>query len=636
MCGICAVFGLFGESTESKAYCMTHLENMSKGIAHRGPDSSGQSLHAFGGEGHVRLALNGKASGAQPIINDGMSLLVNGEIWNNLKLRRELKNNVKFTTESDCEIIMHLFRERPETFINDLNGMFSFVLRDTRTDQIIIARDHGGILPMFWSSSKAIDMEELKKTDLKRHDTLKDREINGFTTWDNLAYTSVIPLGPSIKCVASDMRVLQDEKVCTVFEQFPPGHYFIGSAKTGAGKLVEWYRPQWKVDPEFMPPLKPYEQCVEEYRRLCIKTTIEQWTMRDSTVKAIIPISGGVDSSSIGGILQAYQNIESIRQDPSLEGKLWVPKDIDRSLFVTPYTKFTGPIHTCCTGLKAADGTILSEDVLEARKVVALIGSIHHEFLYTIEEAMESFSKVTKILETSWVTTNRAAMLQRLMARDLRKMGYIMVLTGSPQDEIWGGYACMKWCPSFIEFQKEIRRQVTGIYLKDVLRESKIFGWEGMEARPIFFCPVLTDYSMGEVHPLHKVSGKLGNGRIEKHLPRDALKMFMPDSIVSRGKIQLSDGQGALVIETMKSYSEANVSIEEMKDAIVKYPFNTPTTKEAYMIRQYFDKAFPSSSSIRTIPTGATISCSSTQAMVWNPDFAKCPDDSGLSVKVCS
>ncbi|KAI8851206.1 putative asparagine synthetase [Chytridium lagenaria] len=153
MCGIFAAFGLAkgGEAFRERAVAL------SKKIRHRGPDWSGVKVAGKSILCHERLAIVGVDSGAQPLTNEDETvfLTVNGEIYNHVTLRKQLKNPAKFKTHSDCEVILHMYEEMGADLVNHLDGMFSFVLYDSRKDLFLAARDHVGITTLYqgWRSS---------------------------------------------------------------------------------------------------------------------------------------------------------------------------------------------------------------------------------------------------------------------------------------------------------------------------------------------------------------------------------------------------------------------------------------------------------------------------------------------------
>ncbi|KAL6003288.1 asparagine synthetase [Asimina triloba] len=144
-------FSLFAEDPmlEYRRRC-SGLPQLARMLRHRGPDWSGLHCHEDCYLAHQRLAIMDPTSGDQPLYNEDKTIVVtvNGEIYNHEELRGKLKSH-KFRTGSDCEVIAHLYEEYGEEFVDMLDGMFSFVLLDTRDKSFIVARDAIGITPLY-------------------------------------------------------------------------------------------------------------------------------------------------------------------------------------------------------------------------------------------------------------------------------------------------------------------------------------------------------------------------------------------------------------------------------------------------------------------------------------------------------
>jgi asparagine synthase (glutamine-hydrolysing) len=158
---------------------------MARRVRHRGPDWSGVWIGDHAVLAHERLAIVGVESGEQPLQSrDGSLILaVNGEIYNHQELRSQHAPQEPFLTGSDCEVLLPLYRELGPAFIEQLNGIFAFVLHDSRDGHSLIARDPIGIIPLYMGRDR----------DGRLH-------------------------------VASEMKALLDH--CESIEEFPPGHVF--------------------------------------------------------------------------------------------------------------------------------------------------------------------------------------------------------------------------------------------------------------------------------------------------------------------------------------------------------------------------------------------------------------------------
>ncbi|MVO10833.1 asparagine synthase B [Flavobacterium sp. TP390] len=257
MCGIVCAFDL-----KQKAEVLRpQVLEMSKIIRHRGPDWSGIYSNDKAILAHERLAIVDPASGKQPLFTKDKSLVLaaNGEIYNHRELRKQFEGKYEFLTESDCEVILALYKEKGVHFVDEMNGIFGFAIYDVEKDEYFIARDHMGIIPLYIG-------------------------------WDQ----------NGTFYVASELKAL--EGCCTKIELFPPGHYM--SSKDG--EFVKWYHREWTE----YEAVKENETSIE-----AIKTALEAAVKRQlmSDVPYGVLLSGGLDSSITSAIAKKYaqKRIES-------------------------------------------------------------------------------------------------------------------------------------------------------------------------------------------------------------------------------------------------------------------------------------------------------------------------------------
>lgn len=156
MCGICGKLNFNRESKVSPSL----LRAMADTIAHRGPDDEGYHVSGPVGLGFRRLSIIDLATGHQPLSNeDGTVWIVfNGEIYNYQELRTFLQDKGHvFKTQTDTEVIVHLYEEFGEDCVEKLRGMFAFAIWDERQKTLFLARDRVGIKPLYYSlSDKAL------------------------------------------------------------------------------------------------------------------------------------------------------------------------------------------------------------------------------------------------------------------------------------------------------------------------------------------------------------------------------------------------------------------------------------------------------------------------------------------------
>ena len=250
MCGIVCAFDL----KEKAEVFRPQLLEMSKRIRHRGPDWSGIYSNDKAILAHERLAIVDPASGKQPLFSeDGQLILAaNGEIYNHRELRKQFDGTYNFQTESDCEVILALYKKKGVDFIDEMNGIFGFALYDAEKDEYFIARDHMGIIPLYIG-------------------------------WD----------ANGTFYVASELKAL--EGVCTKIELFPPGHYL--SSKDG--ELIRWYVRDW-VDYE---AVKENQTSIDELHD-ALEAAVHRQLMSD--VPYGVLLSGGLDSSVTSAVAKKY------------------------------------------------------------------------------------------------------------------------------------------------------------------------------------------------------------------------------------------------------------------------------------------------------------------------------------------
>jgi asparagine synthase (glutamine-hydrolysing) len=152
MCGIAGIADAAHDAVEAVT-----IHRMCQAIVHRGPDDEGIFVKAGVGLGMRRLSIIDLAGGHQPIFNEDRSvwMVFNGEIYNFPDLRRELEQRGhRFSTETDTEVIVHLYEEHGSDCVQKLRGMFAFALYDERQHRLLLARDRLGIKPLHYALVK--------------------------------------------------------------------------------------------------------------------------------------------------------------------------------------------------------------------------------------------------------------------------------------------------------------------------------------------------------------------------------------------------------------------------------------------------------------------------------------------------
>lgn len=267
MCGIVGIFNIRDGVGALRAKAL----KMSAKIRHRGPDWSGVYAGKSAILAHERLSIVDPESGRQPLFSpDAKQILaVNGEIYNHQSIRKRYAGKYEFGTQSDCEVILPLYREKGVDFLEDISGIFAFALYDEEKDDFLIARDPIGVIPLYIG-----------------HDT------------DGKVY------------VASELKAL--EGFCETYEPFLPGHYYLGSE----GKMVRWYKRDWMN----YDAVKDNPASVEVVRE-GLMDAVKRQLMCD--VPYGVLLSGGLDSSVISAIAEKYS---AMRIESGDTDRAWWPR----------------------------------------------------------------------------------------------------------------------------------------------------------------------------------------------------------------------------------------------------------------------------------------------------------------------
>ena len=389
--------------------------------------------------------------------------------------------------------------------------------------------------------------------------------------------------------VASELKAL--ESVCSKIELFPPGHYL----DSKVGEIKSWYQRDWME----------YDMVKENETDIkVLRTALEEAVHRQlmSDVPYGVLLSGGLDSSITSAIAKKYaeKRIESDDKDAA-----WWPQ-----------------LHSFATGLEN------SPDLAAAQKVADHLGTIHHEIKFTIQEGIDAIRDVIYHLETYDITTIRASTPMYLMARAIKAMGIKMVLSGEGADEIFGGYLYFHKAPSAKDFHEETVRKLDKLHMYDCLRANKSLAAWGIEGRVPFLDKAFMDVAMN-INPKDKM---INGERMEKWILRKAFEDLLPKSVVWRQKEQFSDGVGYSWIDTLKELVEKEVTDKQLANAHLKFPIQTPTSKEEFYYRSIFAEHFPSDTAAKSVPSVPSVACSTPTALEWDESFKNMNDPSGRAV----
>ena len=401
--------------------------------------------------------------------------------------------------------------------------------------------------------------------------------------------------------VASELKALEGQ--CDHYEPFLPGHYVHGrieenfnSSTLKPYNLKRYYQRDWfEYD-----AVKNNEASVEAIHD-ALEAAVKRQLMSD--VPYGVLLSGGLDSSVISAIAEKFS--ENRIEDDSKTKAYW-PR-----------------LHSFAVGLKGAP------DLAKAKMVADHIGTVHHEINYTIQEGLDAIRDVIYFIETYDVTTVRASTPMYLLARVIKSMGIKMVLSGEGADEIFGGYLYFHKAPTAKDFHEETVRKLSKLHLYDCLRANKSLAAWGVEGRVPFLDKEFLDVAMRTNPEAKMCPGKT----MEKKIVREAFADMLPAEVAWRQKEQFSDGVGYSWIDTLKEMTAAAVTDEQMVHAAERFPINPPKNKEEYYYRSIFAEHFPSDSAALSVPSEASVACSTAIALEWDEAFKNLNDPSGRAVK---
>ncbi|WP_303905759.1 asparagine synthase (glutamine-hydrolyzing) [Thiohalomonas denitrificans] len=381
MCGIAGILNL---RQGMPAVGSLELGAMIVQLAHRGPD--GADVRPMGpvGLAHARLSIIDLEGGKQPLANEDGSIWVvlNGEIFNFPELRQQLKSaGHSFRTESDTEVIVHLYEDHGEEFVHQLNGQFAIALWDSVKEKLILVRDRVGIAPLFYSQEGD---RLFFASEIKAIQPVQKRISRANPAALEQVMTYWAPISPN-----------------TMFEgihELPPGHTM--TIENGNKSIRRYW--DWSYPPDGIYDHRDEDELAEELRSL-LADAVRIRLRSDVPVGAYL--SGGLDSSAIAAL---------IRQADS------------------------APLKTFSIGFDQ-EGYDESDYQTE---MVSHLGTQHRSFRCGLSDIAESFSDTVWHAESPLLRTAPTPM--KLLSGHVRGEGYKVVLTGEGADEVLGGYDIFK------------------------------------------------------------------------------------------------------------------------------------------------------------------------------------------------
>jgi asparagine synthase (glutamine-hydrolysing) len=393
MCGIVGIHNLSSDQPIEEGV----LRQMLALIRHRGPDQFGIYLDRKVGLGNARLSIIDLSGGQQPISNEDGSLWIvyNGEVFNYPELRLEMEAlGHLFSTNTDTEVILHLYEEYGPHCLERLNGQFAIAIWDAKNRTLFLARDRLGIRPLFYtlSEGRLLFGSEIKALFGSR---MLTPEIDPaaldqiFTYWSTLsprtAFKNVQEVPPGHFLLVRNGELHLEAYWQLVFpeaDSYPTETGLVSSAKAQFKTMADGY--------------------LDEYRSLLIDAA-------QVRLRADVPVgaylSGGLDSSTIAAIIRNY-----------------TPNRLDTF------------------SISFSDEAFDESDF--QRRMASYLGTDHHVITARHADIGRVFPDVIWHTETPVLRTSPAPMF--LLSRLVRENNFKVVLTGEGADEFLGGYDIFK------------------------------------------------------------------------------------------------------------------------------------------------------------------------------------------------
>ena len=378
MCGITGYVDLRGERKARPEV----LSAMADAVRHRGPDSSGYFREANVGLGFRRLSIIDLEGGDQPIYNEDGSLVLicNGEIFNYRELKSWLvSKGHTFRTNSDVEVLVHMYEEEGEDFLDKINGQFAFAIYDRKERSLFLARDHFGINPLHYTTADGFFIFASEIKSILKHPAVRPRvDLTGLD--QVLSFPGLVSPRTMFENISS----------------LKAGHSM--KVKNGRVKITEYWDLNYPADGDlaYDKPESFYVERLKQYLEQSIRYRLQ------SDVPVGFYLSGGLDSSLIGSLISR------------------VSPEIKRHSFSIVFTE---------KGIS---------ETAHQRLMADYLGSIHHEIVFDWEEISERLPRMIGHCECpvkeSYNTCSMA------LSEAAKGSGITVILTGEGADELFAGY----------------------------------------------------------------------------------------------------------------------------------------------------------------------------------------------------
>lgn len=337
MCGIAGIVKQNGALVERAL-----LQRMISMVNHRGPDASGFQMSGSVGLAHARLSIIDLDGGHQPMSNEDKTIWItfNGEIFNYVELREELiEKGHRFQSQSDTEVIVHLYEEKGEECVHDLNGQWAFAIWDSKRKKLFLSRDRLGVRPLFYAKT----LEE-------------------FVFASEIKSLLVVPSLPR----AIDLQAM--DEVFTFWVTLPPRTIFEGVSELPPGHSAILENGDLRVYPYWTLDCNPSRELVkeEEAGEALLELLLDATRIRlRSDVPVGAYLSGGLDSTVIAALVQKLGKTHLRTFSIAFEDK-----DFDESSFQSEASTFLKTDHQGVLCFSQDIGRVFPEMIWHTEKPV--------------------------------------------------------------------------------------------------------------------------------------------------------------------------------------------------------------------------------------------------------------------------
>ncbi|MFD5483315.1 asparagine synthase (glutamine-hydrolyzing) [Streptomyces hawaiiensis] len=292
MCGLGGLARIDGQDLGVEADAI--LATMARTLAHRGPDEEELFRQGRVGMAFTRLSLVAPENGGQPLYSEDRSvvLIANGEVYNHKELAATLPAGTRFRTDSDCEVLVHLYQQRGLDFLDDVRGMFGLVLWDRRRDVLLLARDHFGVKPLFYTRDgrRIAFASEIKALFA---DPATPRRVD----WDSALVNPTVTSAPSLDLAGPSTYFEGVESVpaATILE--------IDLRDGATRRHVYWTLPDFDGD-----SVRTDQEIIGDFREL-LADSVRACATADVSIGLFL--SGGVDSAAVAALAAGTTDLQT-------------------------------------------------------------------------------------------------------------------------------------------------------------------------------------------------------------------------------------------------------------------------------------------------------------------------------------